>query len=128
MFVKTISEVYKGKIVHFIGGIHEYVGELDTKTHPNGTGWFRLLNPCFYMIQKKGQDYIVSLLRLWNVDKAYERYVDLFIPADSLVEIRELDETGQLYKSYKTELSKPSLDLIVAPTGEDLRNIKKLRR
>jgi len=118
--------MYKGEIIHFIGGITEYIGELDQTEHPKGTGWYRIKNPCYFVQQKSpdGKSITLGVSRIWGVDKLYRKYVDLYCPPDSLIEIRTLDKNGGLYKSYMNQLERPSLDKIIPPTGADLQAVR----
>jgi len=121
--------MYQNEIIHFTGGINEYIGELDQTEHPLGEGWIRIKNPCEVIYgEKKGQGKVRLLLRIWGVKKDYRRFVDIYCPPDSLKEIRVLDKDGEVYKVYKRELDRPSLDLIKAPTDADLATIGKDRK
>ncbi len=115
---------YKDEIVHFRGGINEYIGELLQEDHPSGPGWYRILNPCSVIQVKKGNETGMGIARIWGMDKLYQKHVDIYCPSDSLMEIRVLDKEGSLYKSYQQELERPERSLIVTPGEADIRMIK----
>lgn len=116
---------YKNEVIHFIGGMQPYIGRLDEKAHPNGPGWYRILEPCTYQAVEDQQNNRIRAMmtRIWGLDKLYLHYIDVYCPSDSLMEIRVLDQNGALYKQYKDTLAKPSLSKIVAPSSADVRAI-----
>lgn len=117
---------YKNEIIHFSGGMHDYIGELDSTPHPWGEGWIRIKNPCEVVYQKNKQGGIDKILiRIWGVKKEYRRFVDIYCPPDSLKEIRVVDKEGEIYKVYRKEVDRASLDLIKAPTSADLAAVGK---
>ena len=118
--------MYKDEIVHFFGGLNDYIGELDQTGHPMGPGWYRIKNPCCLQTKQDGDTLRVGITRIWGVDKMYRKYVDIYCPRDSLMEVRVLDKNGGLYKAYMNELGRPDLNLIKSPTSEDIRAIRDL--
>jgi len=117
--------MYQNEIIHFTGGINEYIGELDQTKHPLGDGWYRIKNPCCPYINRDGDKVSFSITRIWGVDKLYRKFVDIYCPPDSLMEIRVLDKNGGLYKAYMKELNRPDLNLIKPPTDSELGIINK---
>ncbi|MCK4716978.1 MAG: hypothetical protein KAT54_09250, partial [Candidatus Marinimicrobia bacterium] len=92
-------KMYNDEIIQFFGGINQYIGELDQSKHPLGAGWYRIKNPCCPYTEQKGDGVTVSLSRIWGIDKLYRKFVDIYCPQDSLIEIRVLDKHGGLYKA-----------------------------
>jgi len=117
--------MYQNEIIHFTGGINEYIGELDQTKHPLGDGWYRIKNPCCPYTNQDGDKVSFSITRIWGVDKLYRKFVDIYCPPDSLMEIRVLDKNGGLYKAYMKELNRPDLNLIKPPT--DVERIMDLK-
>jgi len=109
--------MYKGEVVHFIGGLTEFLGELDQTEHPNGVNWYRIKNPCIVFTrnneQMKRVETVVALLS--GPQKAYRRFVDIRIPPDSILEIRVLDKNGALYKHYYDEVNRIMPEKIILP-------------
>jgi len=116
---------YNGEIIHFIGGIHGYIGELDQSKHPMGEGWVRIKNPCAVDIVQDNKTKAVNrvIARIWGIKKLYQKYVDIYCPKDSLKEIRVLDKQGEIYQVYQKELNRPDLNLIKAPTDGDIAKV-----
>lgn len=113
--------MYQNEIVHFIGGMVPYVGKLDQALHPNGPGWWRIIDPCtIAAIQNDIGGATINMGRIWGVDKMYRHYVDIYCPRESLMEIRTLDKEGRLYRQYQTELKRPSMNLIISPNDADV--------
>jgi len=126
-------EGYKGKIVHVIGGMHDFMGEIDAfcsevkddngyssiigdGKHPNGDGWIRIKNPCLVKTveQKNAVGELIS--KLGGPQDVYEAFVDLYIPpGESLVEIRVLNENGGLHEAYMKQIKQPKIENIVVP-------------
>lgn len=119
--------MYKDEIIHFFGGVQNYLGQLDQSEHPNGPGWYRIKNPCNLYISQDKDVVRTQITRIWGVDKFYRKFVDIYCPLDSIMEIRVLDKEGGLYKSYMKELDRPDLNLIKSPTDEDIGNVGKNR-
>lgn len=134
---KLSAELYKDKIIHFIGGIHEYVGTIEfffdengvQQEHPNGPNWIRLNNPCRYRLEPADKEGFVKerLFRIQRDDKAYEPHVDIYSPIDSLKEIIILEEEGSLFKLYNNELSRQGYDRLVPASQADIHNFNPNR-
>ena len=108
--------MYRDEIIHFQGGLHEYIGVLDQTEHPNGSGWWRIKNPCSYIVQQVNENTVkFRLVRIWGMDKLYRKFVDIYCPSDSLMEIRVLDKDGGLYKAYRQEIDRPDVSRIHLP-------------
>lgn len=120
---------YKGEIIHFFGGLQPYIGRLDTNEHPNGPGWYRIIDPCevAQRVDKEGRAHGV-ISRIWGVQKNYRHYVDVYCPEDSLKEIRVLDKNGEMYNIYQQELKAVGLNKIVAPTMADVESVNQVGR
>lgn len=100
------AKTYTDQIIHLTGGIHDYVGELSCTLHPNGEGWYRIKKPCMIFKHKDPQSNAVKtvLSSLQGPKQAYKTYIDIYIPpGESVIEIRILDKSGQLYEVYKKE-------------------------
>lgn len=107
-------EAYKGKIVHIMGGIHDFMGEIEDS--PNGDGWIRIKNPCLVKtIEQKGA--VGELIsKLGGPQDIYENFVDLYIPpGESLLEIRVLNENGGLHEAYMKQINQPKIERLVVP-------------
>lgn len=125
---RTPCPKYPGKIINIIGGVHEYVGELDTLPHPFGPNWYRIREACQVTVGQNEQGQPVRLVSCIDGYKNdYRRYVDIRIPEDSIIEVREVNPDGALYKVYKNQLNQVKLDKIVAPDASDLQNVIKLQ-
>jgi len=120
--------MYQNEVIHFVGGINEYIGELDQTKHPLGEGWLRINNPCRFYFEQQKDRFKVQISRIWGVDKLYRKFIDIYCPADSLKEIKVLDKNGGFYKAYMKELGRPDLNLIKAPTDADVASIGKGRK
>lgn len=116
--------MYKDEIIHFTGGMVTYIGRLDQSEHPNGEGWYRILDPCTMTVYEDDKRHAqLSLQRIWGMSKFFRHFVDIYCPPDSLKEIRVLDKNGGLYKAYMKELGQPEMELIVSPSEADIKNI-----
>ena len=108
---------YKGEIVHFIGGIHEFIGELQQDEHPLGPGWYRIKNACLTFVRQnekeKRLDTVVAAID--GPNKAYRTFVDFYLSPDMPIEIRVLDKNGGLYKFYNEEVNRIKADRIIIP-------------
>uniref|UniRef100_A0A6M3III3 Uncharacterized protein n=1 Tax=viral metagenome TaxID=1070528 RepID=A0A6M3III3_9ZZZZ len=109
--------MYKAEIIHFIGGLTEFVGELDQSEHPNGLNWYRIRNPCIIFTRENKEmkriDTVVALLS--GPQKVYRKFVDIRIPEDSILEIRVLDKNGALYEHYSKEVNRIMPEKIILP-------------
>lgn len=104
---------YNGEIIHFMGGIHDYIGELSqTKPHPMGPHWYRINKPCITFLQQGPQKLVDVVASMHGPFNKYRKFVDIYIPPDSTMEIRVLDKKGKLFKFYQEELSRKGPDLI----------------
>uniref|UniRef100_A0A6H1ZKN7 Uncharacterized protein n=1 Tax=viral metagenome TaxID=1070528 RepID=A0A6H1ZKN7_9ZZZZ len=110
-------KIYKGEIIHFIGGIHEFIGKLQQGEHPNGAGWYRMEDACLTFINKneemKRLDTVVAAID--GPNKAYRRFVDFYLSPDMPIEIRVLDKNGGLHKFYNEEINRVKADRIIIP-------------
>jgi hypothetical protein len=120
--------MYAGEIIQFIGGVQQYIGEMAQEPHPNGKGWYRILNPCTPSVEQDGNDIRLTLTRIWGMDRLYQKFVDIYCPDDSLKEVRVLDKAGGLYKGYMAELTRAEFGLIRPPGSSELTYIHKGRQ
>ena len=114
--------MYRDEVIHFIGGVHDYLGELDQSEHPMGKHWYRIKKPCLIFRQedaanKKMTQAVASLA---GPQKAYLKYVDIYVPPESIMEIRTLDKNGKLYEIYKQEAERVAPSLIHMPDSSIL--------
>ncbi len=109
---------YSDEIIHFIGGIHEYLGRLGEGEHPMGDDWFSIKDPCLtWMHQNEAEKRLDTVVAsLWGPHKVYRRYVNFRIPPECPIEIRELDKNGSLYGYYQKTINMPTEGKIILPT------------
>jgi len=109
---------YKEQIVHVIGGMNEYVGELDTAPHKNGSNWIRIKNPCKvnYMHDKAGSQ-AIRLMSMYNSGTLYKQYVDIRLPDDPALEILTLLKDGDLMKNYLSQVTREKSAIIQMPNS-----------
>ena len=107
--------MYKGEVIHFIGGLTEYIGQLEMSEHLNGKGWYRLNDPCVLVHEKKGEEVRTRISRLGGPKRVYRRFVDIFIPDAYPMEIRVLDKNNELYNVYFEAVNQVVPDRIVLP-------------
>lgn len=111
-------EEYKGKVVHIIGGIHDFMGVIENfpELHPNGLGWFRIKNPCLIKTVEQKNSVGELISKLGGPQCVYENFVDIYIPpGESMIEIRVVDVEGGLYEAYTKQLNQPKIKNIVVP-------------
>lgn len=109
---------YKDEVIHFTGGVHEYVGQLDQATHKMGKNWYRILNPCLLVNQTAPDGrQRTGLMAIQGQGDFFKRYVDIRIPDDSIIEIRTLDKGGDLYEAWEKEHQRKKSKIIQAPGG-----------
>ena len=121
---KERFKMYNGEIIHFAGGINDYIGKLDQTEHPAGKGWHRILNPCLHFMakdpsSKKMQNIIVNMAAGPTAENNYRKFVDIYIPPDSIIEVRILDQKGDLCEAYRKESERRGSSLIKSP-GSDV--------
>jgi hypothetical protein len=95
--------MYKGEVIHIIGGLNDYIGELDQSEHPNGPGWYRINKPVLSFLQQDDKGRPVNALFAYKGapgEQTYRDYVDIFIPPDDPKEIRTLVKDGPSHKIY----------------------------
>lgn len=108
-------EGYKGKIVHVIGGLHDFMGEIDTGPG-NGNGWIRINNPCLVQSVQKKNEVGELISKMGGPQRVYEDHVDIYIPpGQSILEIRVLKEGGGLHHAYMKQINQPKIDRLVVP-------------
>lgn len=115
---------YPGKVIYILGGMREYIGEMDTLPHPNGENWYRIKNACEVIhteIKEGKRARIVSAID--GPQKDFKKHVDIRIPEDSIMEILEVNPEGNIHKIYKQELTRVKMDRIVAPDAADIHSI-----
>jgi len=120
---------YAGKVVHVIGGISEYIGELADHPMNEGEfcGWIRIKNPCLVQLHTDEAGSIkIRLMRIGGVQGNYRDRVDMHFPKDTFLEIRELMKSGTLCQAYRNELERPVLDKIIDPNAVDFKKITAL--
>lgn len=111
--------MYKNQIIHFSGGIQDWVGELDQTPHKMGENWYRILNPCMIIKKKNAQGQLVeALVAIQGTGNFYKQYIDIRVPVESILEIRTVDKEGQLYKAYLKESAREPSQLIVPPNDD----------
>lgn len=119
-------EGYKGKIVHFIGGIHEYLGEIQWLDQ---TGWLRISNPVLARAHTQGKEAGLYLERLGGPGEVYAKWVDLYIPlGQSLMEVRILMEGSSLHNAYMKQVNQPKIENIIIPGAVDQLKVKIARQ
>jgi len=110
-----MKKSYHDEIVHLVGAIHENVGTLvcgpGAAVHPFGDGWFRIKNPCVaFQVQNEQTKTVENgIMPIAGINQIYKPVIDIYIP-ESIMEIKVLDERGDLYKNYVAaiELKAPS--------------------
>jgi len=110
--------MYNDEIIEFSGGINSYIGKLEQSKHPQGPGWYRIIDPCL-VIQKEGletKQIKNTIATIWGPQKNFRKFVDIYVPPDSIMEVKVLDKDGELYKFYQTEISRKAPNLIVLPS------------
>jgi len=110
--------MYNDEIIQLIGGINDFIGKLDQMLHPMGDRWFRVKDPCLVFTREdtaaKRMTTVVS--RMTGPDnKAYRKFVDVYIPANDPMEIRVLDKSGQLCEVYNQEIDRKAPTNIFIP-------------
>lgn len=118
-----LTEIYKGKIVHVVGGFKEYIGEL--VEHPL-KDWLRIKGPCLMLMVPKNANNPqagaeIKIIRITD-SKVYEDYVDTFM-SDACFEIRELGKEGFLYKAYVKEMERPDAERILTPDNPEFGKV-----
>lgn len=118
--------MYNSEIIHFIGGVHDYIGELDQSEHPMGKNWYRIKKPCITFSQRNEEKQRVDnvVASMVGPHKTYRKFVDIRVPEDSIMEIRVLDKNGDLYKFYQKESNRVSPSLIVMPDSDVVTDIR----
>lgn len=116
--------IYKGQVVQFIGGPQEYLGELEEHPTP---GWVRIKNPCMIGPKREGDMVRVMIVKHGGHQKAYRPYVDIWIPGDSIVEIRPLHPKGEMFKIYQKEIGRPDIENIIIPDGAGTISLAKMQ-
>jgi hypothetical protein len=108
---------YKGEVIHFIGGIHEFIGEVEVGPPMDHGRWYRIKNPCQSFVKQnevqKRVDTIITSLA--GPRKIYRKFVDLYVSHDMPLEIRVLDKNGELYKVYQQEVNRITPENIILP-------------
>lgn len=108
---------YKDEIIHFIGGIHEFIGKLQQEPHPNGPGWYRIKDACLTFIRenKEAKRLDTVVVAIDGPNKTYRKFVDFYLSPDMPIEIRVLDKNGGLYRFYNEEVNRVKADKIIIP-------------
>lgn len=111
-------ENYKEQVVHVTGGMNDWVGELDTTPHKNGSNWIRIKNPCkaVYGHDKSGNE-AIRLMAVYNAGTMYKKYVDIRLPDDPAIEILTLLKDGDLMKNYMTQVTREKSTIIQMPNS-----------
>jgi hypothetical protein len=107
--------MYKEEVIHFIGGMNEYLGVMDQTEHSNGKGWYRILDACHIGFDPERK--ATRVTRLGGPKHVYRSFVDIYIPPDSIMEVRALDKKGELYNVWRKAITQPKADRIVLPEG-----------
>ena len=120
-------EGYKGKVIHFIGGINEYLGELD-QSSALSENWIRIYNPVLVRFVTRGVETGLMVERLGGPGEAYEKFVDLWLPDTLRYEVRVLREDGHLYATYIKQREMPRIENIVLPGTPEIQRVKPKNR
>jgi len=107
---------YKGEVVHIIGGIQEYIGEIEEGDHKNGIGWHRINNACLTF--KRVYDNDKKIHTVVSALRGYRKFVDQYIPPDLPIEVLTLDKNDELYKVYKKEINQVKTSHIILPNSD----------
>lgn len=109
--------MYNDEVVQFRGGISEYVGRVK-ELKERGKGWYRIKEPCLVFQRDnpamKRRENVLAYLP--GPQQNFKKFIDVYIPPDSIIEVWPLDEAGELYKVYQKEISREAPSLIVVPT------------
>lgn len=121
-------KAYKGKIVHVFGVLSSYLGEIDTQDHPNGKNWMRLHNPCIMenRLAEDKQTIHLKLIKLGGTEELYAKHVDIKIPSDMCIEIREINKKGPLFDLYHKEIKRKKSKLIYTPNDPRLTKVHSI--
>jgi hypothetical protein len=114
---------YIGKVIHFVGGINQYVGRLDAIEVLLYGDMFIITNPCLCFISDKG----IGLSKLGGELDVFEPHVMIYQPADKPFEIREVTPGNDLAKAYFKEASRKKSEIIAAPGSVDVASLKLVR-
>jgi hypothetical protein len=137
-------ECYKGQVVHFMGGLHDFVGEIETffqetdlpgmstapGVHPIGEGWIRINKPCLTStIKDKGRQ-LEQIGTMGGPGHNYQDFVDIYIPpGQSVMEVRVVDPESDMFRAYQRVVSQIKPKHIVLPGSvppiPDLPNLRQ---
>jgi hypothetical protein len=113
-----MSKGYNGEVIHFSGGINDYIGELDQSEHPMGPNWYRIKNACVtFQHQHPETQRIEQVISYVSNNKSFRKFVDVRVPDDSIVEVKVVDKDGHLYKVYKAEIARMPSTIIHMPNS-----------
>ncbi len=111
--------MYKGKIVHIVGMLSSYIGELQQGEHENGEDWIRIHNPCGLKITNNQ----LIIAKLGGVENMYLPYVDIKMPPDIAFEVRVVDKASVLYDKYIEQITQEKREHIVTPNEAGMKNV-----
>jgi hypothetical protein len=114
---------YVGKVIHFVGGVNQYLGRLDSIDVAVYGLFMRITNPCLCFIGDKG----IALSKLGGELDVFEPHVMIYQPADRPFEIREVTPGNDLAKAYFKEASRKKSEIIAAPGTVDMAALKLVR-
>lgn len=130
--MKKDSYEKRARVFRFIGGAHDWVGEIDitpSQSHPRGIGnWWRLKNPCIYREFTNSQGTVTSsMMSIYGPGQNYQQYVDIHVPEDSIIEIMEVYPGGTIDKLYQAELKRKESNLYIPDQSGNFVKPNKLR-
>lgn len=114
---------YVGKVVHFVGGVNQFIGRLDSIDVAVYGLFLRITNPCLCFVNEKG----IGLSKLGGELDVFEPHVMIYQPADKPFEIREVTPGNDLAKAYFKEASRKKSEIIAAPGSVDVASLKLVR-
>lgn len=108
---------FKDRIVLFSGGIQDYIGEIVPSNL--GDGWWRIKNPCTItnVVDNRTKQPIKVIQSFHYPQRNFKKFIDIYIPSDSIIEVRTLDKDGAMYKEYKKAIEMVASNLIQMPGG-----------
>lgn len=112
---------YSGKIIHLTYGGNDYIGDIKVLSEE---GWYRIFNPCSVNVVQiqtpKGPGEKIFISAIQQDDDRYEKFVDIFIPPEMIIEIRVLNPDGAYMEIYNRQIARKKSKLIHLPAGASL--------
>lgn len=119
---QELVRAYIGKVIHFVGGVNQFVGRLDFLGIDVYGLFLKIINPCLCYVNDKG----IGLSKLGGEMEIFEPHVLIYQPADKAFEIREVTADGDLAKAYWKEVNRKKPQYIVAPGSEDAGLVRSI--